>query len=39
MNKNTSKKSIVSSKNNYDLDLLQNSFERLRILCFIYGGY
>jgi len=28
MNKNTSKKSIVSSKNNYDLDLLQNMYKK-----------
>ena len=32
MNKNTSKKSIVSSKNNYDLDLLQNMYKKMLLI-------
>jgi pyruvate dehydrogenase E1 component alpha subunit len=32
MNKNTYKKSIVSSKNNYDLDLLQNMYKKMLLI-------
>ncbi|MDC1055818.1 pyruvate dehydrogenase (acetyl-transferring) E1 component subunit alpha [bacterium] len=32
MNKSTSKKSIVSSKNNYDLDLLQNMYKKMLLI-------
>ena len=32
MNKNNSKKSIVSSKNNYDLDLLQNMYKKMLLI-------
>ena len=32
MNKNTSKKSLVSSKNNYDLDLLQNMYKKMLLI-------
>ena len=32
MNKITSKKSIVSSKNNYDLDLLQNMYKKMLLI-------
>ena len=32
MNKNTSKKSIASSKNNYDLDLLQNMYKKMLLI-------
>jgi pyruvate dehydrogenase E1 component alpha subunit len=32
MNKNTSKKFIVSSKNNYDLDLLQNMYKKMLLI-------
>ena len=32
MNKNASKKSIVSSKNNYDLDLLQNMYKKMLLI-------
>ncbi|MCH1558595.1 MAG: pyruvate dehydrogenase (acetyl-transferring) E1 component subunit alpha [Alphaproteobacteria bacterium] len=32
MNKNTSKKSIVSSKNNYDLDLLQSMYKKMLLI-------
>ncbi|MDC0976195.1 pyruvate dehydrogenase (acetyl-transferring) E1 component subunit alpha [Alphaproteobacteria bacterium] len=32
MNKNTSKKSIVSSKNNYDLNLLQNMYKKMLLI-------
>ena len=32
MNKNTSKKSTVSSKNNYDLDLLQNMYKKMLLI-------
>ena len=32
MNKNTSKKSKVSSKNNYDLDLLQNMYKKMLLI-------
>ena len=32
MNKNTSKKSIVLSKNNYDLDLLQNMYKKMLLI-------
>ena len=32
MNKNTSKKSIISSKNNYDLDLLQNMYKKMLLI-------
>ena len=32
MNKNTSHKSIVSSKNNYDLDLLQNMYKKMLLI-------
>ena len=32
MSKNTSKKSIASSKNNYDLDLLQNMYKKMLLI-------
>ncbi len=32
MNKNTSKKSLVSSKNNYDLNLLQNMYKKMLLI-------
>ena len=32
MNKNTSTKSLVSSKNNYDLDLLQNMYKKMLLI-------
>ena len=32
MNKNTSKKSMVSSNNNYDLDLLQNMYKKMLLI-------
>ena len=32
MNKNTSKKSIASLKNNYDLDLLQNMYKKMLLI-------
>ena len=32
ISKNTSKKSIASSKNNYDLDLLQNMYKKMLLI-------